>query len=189
MEILMINLTKFLLIGTLFAATAASAYASPLTGTLDISGTAKAGASGVINFTTNPTAAFNGTGSLQYFDGATEIKLSTTFSLAGIKPGAGEMLFTMTKNGYTVDFFVTGYTVSGSTYTFTGYLTQNGVIATDATLVELIQGNGPGDLGNDYTAQLSLTPEPNSLVLFGSGLFAVCGAMYFKRRRELAATV
>jgi hypothetical protein len=185
----MINLTKFLLIGTFFAATAASSFASPLTGTLDISGTAKSGAGGVINFTTNPAAAFNGTGVLQYFDGTKEIKFSTTFSIAGIKPGAGEMLFSMTKNGFTLDFFITGYTVKGSTYTFTGYLTENGVFATDATLVEMIAGNAVGDLGNDYTAQLSLTPEPNSVVLLGSGLFAICGAIYFKRRRELVATV
>jgi hypothetical protein len=186
----MIDFTKSLLIGTLFAASASFAFASPLTGTLDISGTVKTGgAGGIINFTSNPTAASNGTGALQYFDGTKEIALSTTFSLAAIKPGTGEMLFSMTKGGYTVDFFVTGYTVRGSTYTFTGYLTSNGVPYTDATLVELIQGTADGGLGNHYTAELSITPEPNSVVLLGSGMLAIGGATFFKRRRAVAATV
>jgi hypothetical protein len=186
----MINFTKFLLIGTLFAGAASTAFASPLTGTLDITGTAKAGTGGVINFTTNPAAASNGTGALQYFDGTKEIVLSTTFSLAGIKPGAGEMLFSMTKNSYVVDFFVTGYTQSGTTYTFTGYLTQNGVATNYATLVETIQ-TGAADLGSNYTAELSLTPtpEPSSIVLLGTGLLAACGMLSIKRRRMIAATI
>ena len=178
----MIDVTKFLLIGTLFIASASTAFASPITGTLDLTGTAKAGSGGVIEFTTNPTSASNGTGVFQNFTGLNEVALSNTFSLAGISPGTGEQLFTITKAGYAVTFYVTSYTVSGTTYTFNGYLSTNGVAGSNATLIETLNG-GAGDLGTEYSAELAVTPEPSSRALFGTGLIVAFGFMAMKRRR------
>ena len=178
------NLPKFLLIGTLFLASTSAAFASPITGSLDLTGTAKSGSGGSINFTTNPTSASNGTGVFQNFTGPNEVALSTTFTLAGIQPGAGEQLFTISKFGYNVSFFVTSYTKTGTAYTFKGYLTENGVASSNATLVETLSGNA-GSLGTDYTAELTLTPEPNSFVLLGTGLLGICGFVELKRRRAL----
>src|SRR5271168_1999315 len=65
---IMMNCTKFLVIGTLFAGATASAFASPLTtGTIDIDGTYKvtgSGGSSGADYIANPTSATNGTGIL-----------------------------------------------------------------------------------------------------------------------------
>ena len=184
----MIDFTKFLLIGTLFAGATASAFASPLTGTLTIAGTAKASGTTVINFTTNPAASSNGTGALKYFDGPQEILLVTNFTLAGVTPGAGELLFGMTTYGTTVDFYATSYTLSGASYTFLGYITENGSKVNDATLIDTFT-TPDGALGTEYVGQFTLTPEPNSIVLLGTGLLAACGVITVKRRRDISAIV
>jgi hypothetical protein len=183
------HLTKFLLIGTLFVGAANSAFASPITGTIDINGTAKTGGTGTITFTTNPAAATNGTGVFTTFNGPTEVKFAPTFSISAITPTTGELLFSMKNNyGYTIAFYVTNYTVSGSTYTFTGYLTLNGVNTAPGVLVDTFT-SPDGNLGSEFSAQLTVTPEPNSIVLLGTGLFAACGMIAFRRRRESAATL
>jgi len=181
------NFRKLLFIASLFVASTATAFASPLIGSIDIAGTVKGGAGGSINFTTNPATASNGTGALQYFNGPNKINFVPTFTLAGIQPGTGEQLFTMTVPGYVVSFYVTSFSVTGTTYTFTGYLTQNGVASSNATLVDVLGGSAGGDKGNFYSAELTLTPEPNSIVLLGTGLLAACGIMTIKRRREISA--
>lgn len=184
----MMHFRKLMFIAALFVASTTTAFASPLIGSIDITGTVKAGAGGVISFTTNPAAASNGTGVLQYFNGANQINFAPTFTIAGIQPGTGEMLFSMTKSGYIVSFYVTSFSVSGTTYIFNGYLTQNGVASSNATLVDVLGASAGGDKGNFYSAELTLTPEPNSIVLLGTGLLAACGIMTIKRRREISAT-
>jgi len=188
----MIDFTKFLLIGTLFAGFAGSAFASPITtSTLDINGTLKLSGSGSstgLNFTTDPAPATNGTGQLAYFDGSSEVVLSKTFVFSTIKQHGGELLFTMTEGKYTVEFFVTGYTYNANTLTFTGYMSTNGVAGSNATLVDTF-GSTSGDNGTSYTGELTLTPEPNSIVLLGTGLLATCGLLTVKRRRALFATI
>lgn len=185
----MMNYTKFLLIGTLFVGATASAFASPLTtGSLDINGTENVVGSGLssgLSFTKNPTSASNGAGLLSGLNGTNDVTFSTTFTFAGIKPGTGELLFVITKGGTTVDFYVTSYSYSANTLTFTGYATANGGQSGPAVFVE--QYSSTTDHSYSYTGELIVTPEPNSILLLGTGLLATCGMISFKRRRIVAA--
>jgi hypothetical protein len=153
---------------------------------LDIAGTVKISGSGLTY--SSPATATNGTNGLAYFDGVSSIILSNTFTLAGVKPGVGELLFTSSSHGTTLGFYVTGYSFSGGTVTFTGYVTANGVAGSNATLVETLGASAGGDKGNYYTGELTLTPEPNSIVLLGTGLLAACGMMTIRRRRAIGVT-
>lgn len=189
----MIDLRRFLLIGTLFAATASSAFANPMStangSKIDMSGTVKVVGSGATTgllFTTNPETASGGTNGLSYFNTGSII-LSNTFTFSEIKPGKGELLFSTTADGNTLQFYVTGYTYAGNTLMLTGYLSDNGVAGTNATLVDIL-GSSAGDRGSHYTGELTTTPEPSSIVLLGSGLIAVCGMFSVRRRRIMQAT-
>jgi len=184
----MMNCTKFLLIGTLFAGATASAFASPLTtGSIDIDGTYKvtgSGGSSGADYTANPTSATNGTGILAGLDGFDNVVLSQTFTLTNIKAGAGELLFTISKGGSVVEFFATSYTKSGSTFTYTGYLTANNGQSSLATFIET-EGASDGDQGNFYDGVLTVTPEPSSVVLVGTGMLFAGGMFISLRRRSL----
>jgi hypothetical protein len=187
----MMNFTKFLLIGTLFAAASASAFASPLTtGTLDIDGTMKVVGSGKtsgLDFTSDPVSATGGTGLLAPLDGSNNIAFSNTFTFSNVKPVTGELLFTITKNGFVGEFYVTSYSYNSTSLTFTGYVTGNYGITDNATFVETIDGTG--DKGLSYTGELTITPEPNSVLLLGTGLLATCGMISLKRRRTISVAV
>lgn len=153
---------------------------------IDISGTVKTSSSGLIY--SSPASATNGTNGLAFYDGANSIILSNTFTFAGVKPGVGELLFTSASHGTTLGFFVTGYSFSGGTVTFTGYVTANGVAGSNATLIETLGAVADAGKGNYYTGELTLTPEPNSIVLLGTGLLAACGMMAVRRRRTIGVT-
>ncbi len=183
----MMNFTKFLFIGTLFAGATASAFASPInTGTLDIDGTMKITGSGKttgLDFTTDPISATGGTGVLTPLDGTHNVVLSNTFTFSNIKPVTGELLFTIDKGNYVGQFYVTSFSYSSTTLTFTGYVTGNNGQTVDATFVETL--GTTGDKGYNYTGELIVTPEPNSILLLGTGLLATCGMMRLKRRRTI----
>jgi hypothetical protein len=121
------------------------------------------------------------------------ISFVNTFSFNGITAVTGELLFFANLGGHPLQFYVTSYTYSGSTITFFGYITDNGGTISNATLVDklgtVVTGPGAGNMGNYFTGTLSLTPEPNSVVLLGTGLLAACGMIAVKRRRTLTATI
>ena len=187
----MMNFTRFLLIGTLFAGATASAFASPITtGTLDIDGTFKVTGSGPtsgLDFLNDPTSATSGTGILTNLSGTNDVQLSTNFTFSQIKPGTGELLFTITKGPSVVEFMVTSYSYSSTTLTFTGYLIGNNGQSAPATFVD--QLTLTGDKNYNYAGELVVTPEPNSILLLGTGLLATCGMISLKRRRMIGVTV
>lgn len=187
----MMNLSKLLLIGTLFAGATASAFASPIqTGTLDINGTFKlvgSGATSGIDFLVDPTSSSSGTGLFTNLNGTNDVQLSTNFTFSQIKPGTGELLFTIVKGGTSVNFMVTSYSYSATTLTFTGYLSANSGQSAPATFVEQLKSTG--DKTYSYTGELVVTPEPNSILLLGTGLLATCGMISIKRRRTANVAV
>ena len=182
----MINFTRLLLIGTFIAVASGSASASPITGgTLDINSPYRIVGSGPtsgIIFAT-PTPVTNATGLLLHFDG-TNLAFASTFTFAGARAPGGELLFTVTNGGSKVEFFVTGFSYSSTSMTFTGYMVDRQGQEANATFFETI---GPLGTNNSYayTGELVLTPEPQSIFLFGTGLSGVFGLIAIKRRRPI----
>jgi hypothetical protein len=171
---------NFLWLAMLLATCALSAVASPITpSTISFDGVAsKSGSGQTTSFTNLVSTDLNsaGTGSLASFLLGLDTSVAANFTFAGTTAGMGELLFTIKEGSELLKFYATSATIESSTkYFYTGYVIEDGQ-RMSATLLQTFTG-----APDVYHAELTVTPEPNSLLLMGTGLLAVGGAMNRKR--------
>jgi hypothetical protein len=173
----------------------AALIAAPLAYATPISGSIGFGGNGTYNSTTDqftagaiiPSTTGNGyvnvagTGTLTMF---TTFNPATFYSFNAATIGPGEAVFTTTEGATTLSFLLTSFTADGSNpagggFTGSGILSETGYSATAATF-SLNTNASAGTFITFNTA--TVTPEPSSLVLLGSGLVGAAG-MLIRRRR------
>jgi len=173
---------------TATASTSTVTLSAPTTGTITFAGN---GGSPIMTVTGLSGVAFNGTGA---FAGATSFTLSgsVTFTVAPGDPddyaGTGTLNFAL-NNGFTG-------TLSNITLDQTGqraYLTATLNGQTVSMIIDLQFGTPISKLKGPHSTELgtfsageggtTVTPEPGTMLLFGSGLLLVAGVL---RRRIIA---
>lgn len=131
------------------------------------------------------TTVGNGTGTLSGLAAGTPINFVEAFYLDGI-PMSGEELFQFSLAGTNYTFDVTTYTLSMTTGVINlyGMLEETGAQNTSIkAFFSMVNNNGmigPYDM-EAFTGDFTILPEPNSLVLLGTGLLLCAGVMMRKR--------
>ncbi|MBS1815526.1 MAG: PEP-CTERM sorting domain-containing protein [Acidobacteria bacterium] len=182
---------KILSLATALAVTSLAAHADTVHGSISIGG-GDTYTTSSIHFTRAGDAyAEDATGTFADLFTSTNTHASVTMNDFNFGSGFVNptQVFTLTNNGKTVTFSLTGITSSGidsngdlhilgvGTFTETGYSSSTGTF-------NLTSQNGSGGAKVTFSASaVAPTPEPNTLLLLGTGLMSSAGALYRRRRK------
>ena len=186
--------TNILALGAVLAASSSVAFADSINGSIGVdasAGTTTTFSDTGITFSNSsglPAGMVNSsTGS---FDGVPtpEVPIGSAVTLQNLVFGTSgtELLsganftFTVASSVLATDVVVGGNIVA-ITATGTGMFTETGYSATPGTFI--LQSSNSGTTSLDITGTATaVTPEPNSLVLMGTGLLAAAGMLFLRRR-------
>lgn len=187
------SLFKVLSLAAALTVSTVAAHADAVHGQISINGY-DTYTSNTINFAgTGTTAAMATTGTLSDLFAPGDSSLATV-TLNSFNFGAGftspTQVFTVTHNGKTVTLTLTAINPTGTgidsfgdlSIHGTGVLSETGYTDSIGTFSLTSQGGGGGAQVTFSATSVAPTPEPNSLMLLGTGLVSSAGMLYRRRR-------
>lgn len=175
---------KLLTLGVVVAASASIASADPMI-------TGKVSIAGGDTYNAQQGLVFNGAASVIADQGTLSALGTCTSCVTMSNLNYGTVLpvdlFTVTNNGVTVSLNLTSvdsYSTANNTLTIwgEGVLSETGYAPTKGDFILTSQYGGNSD--EVSFSATAATPEPNTLMLLGTGLVSSAGALYRRRRAQ-----